>query len=304
MSPNALETSGFAALSDQVFVREADAQKEDAERGQPDVVVIYGWGDCLPQHVLKYAVGYRGLFPQAKQVVVLSPIAKAMFTSLKQRSSFMKPVVEATFPPGTDHTKDKKILIHAMSNTGAINFAATLNEYLHQYKKAMPHTLFVTDSTPGGTNLTWANLKRWSRAMALGTASWFPWPFVFTQSIWGLFLLFNQLYLWVRRRKHAGAWSRVAANDASYATKSAQRLYMYSKEDDLIGYEDIEEHAVEARAKGYAVSTKSFEGSGHVGHMRMHPEEYWATIGESWQRVMTAHPDGSVENEERGPANV
>lgn len=282
---------GFTALSDQVFVRDGDQTKE-AGTSDPSVVIIYGWGDGLPQHVAKYAVGFREMFPCAKQVVVLSPIAKAMFTDLKQRSSYMVPVVDAVFPPdaaAADAEKNKDsgtILIHAMSNTGAINYAATLNEYLQRYKKPMPHKLITLDSTPGGTDLTWSNLRRWSRAMALGTAKWFPWPFVLTQSIWGFFLLLNSLYLWLVRRGHAGAWSRVASNDHTYATKKARRLYMYSKEDDLIGYEDIEEHVAESKEKGYAADTKVFVGSGHVGHMRMHPEAYWTAIYDSWKRAV------------------
>lgn len=283
---------GFKGLSDQVFVRDGDEQVGVDGLAGPDIVAIYGWGDCLPQHVAKYADGFRAIFPRAKQVVVLSPIAKAMFTSREQRRGHMTPLVDYLFGSPDSTTKNagvaqsgSKILMHAMSNTGAINFAATLDAYLERFKRAMPHTLLVMDSTPGGTNLTWANLKRWSRAMALGTAKWFPWPFVVTQSIWGFFLLLNTLFLWLRRRQHAGAWSRIAANQETFATKNARKLYIYSKEDDLIGYKDIVDHAADSEKLGYEVDTKEFHGSGHVGHMRMHPEEYWAAIQQSWART-------------------
>lgn len=293
MPRKAPSIEGFDALSDQVFVRDGDADATSNGAANPDIVAIYGWGDGLPQHVAKYADGYRKLFPRAKQVVVLSPIAKAMFTSRGQRRGHMTPVVNYLFgsPDGKVAgvaPSGSKILIHAMSNTGAINYAATLDAYLERFKTAMSHKLIVMDSTPGGTNLTWANLKRWSRAMALGTAKWFPWPFVVTQSIWGFFLLLNSLYLWVRRLQHAGAWSRVASKQEAYATKDARRLYMYSKEDDLIGYKDIVEHADDSKKLGYAVDTKEFYGSGHVGHMRMHADEYWASIQQSWRRCSEA----------------
>ncbi|TQV91994.1 paxU protein [Cordyceps javanica] len=287
---------GFDSLSDQVFVRDGDLEAVTATKNHPDIVAIYGWGDCLPQHVAKYADGYRAMFPGAKQVVVLSPIAKAMFTSRKQRREHMTPVVNYLFgsPNASESTGvvqgDSRILVHAMSNTGAINFAATLDAYVERFKSPMPHTLFVMDSTPGGTNLTWANLKRWSRAMALGTAKWFPWPFVATQSIWAFFLLLNTLFLWVRRRQHAGAWSRIAAHQEAFATKRARRLYIYSKDDDLIDYRDIENHALESEQLGYAVDTKEFYGSGHVGHMRMHPDEYWPTIQRSWVNANPSEP--------------
>lgn len=292
---------GFDSLSDQVLVRNGDVEAAADGTTNPDIVAIYGWGDCLPQHLAKYADGYRALFPRAKQVVVLSPIAKAMFTSREQRRGHMTPVVNHLFgssnaSQGTGIARsDSKILIHAMSNTGAINFAATLDTYSERFKCAMPHTLFVMDSTPGGTNLTWANLKRWSRAMALGTAKWFPWPFVATQSIWAFFLLLNTFYLWVRRQQQAGTWSRIAANQEAFATKAARRLYMFSKDDDLIGYKDIENHASDSKTLGYIVDTKEFTGSGHVGHMRLHPDEYWAAIQQSWARTKVASAE-SIEN--------
>lgn len=284
MAENTSALPGFSALSKQIFVREGDETKP-AQLHDPDVVVIYGWGDCLPQHLAKYAAGYRKLFPAAKQVLVLSPIAKAMFTTLEQRSSHMALVLSAIGSDSSNEKQQPRTLIHAMSNTGAINFAATLNEHVRTFKEAMPHQLFIMDSTPGGTNLTWANLKRWSLAMTLGTFKWFPWPRLVTQWIWGFFLLANSFLLFLRRQKHAGAWSRVAANDEKFAVKSAQRLYMYSKEDALIGYKDIEEHAEEAKKLGYVTHTKVFKGSGHVEHMRMHTDEYWAAIEASWRKT-------------------
>lgn len=281
MAENTSAVPEFLALSKQVFLCEGDKTKP-TQLHDPDVVVIYGWGDCQLKHLAKYAAGYRKLFPGAKQVVVLSPIAKAMFTTLEQRSRHMALVISAI---GYDENTKPKTLIHTMSNTGAINFAATLNEHLQTFKKAMPHELFVMDSTPGGTRLTWANLKRWSLAMTLGTAKLFPWPMLVTQWIWGFFLLANSFLLFLRRQKHAGAWSRVAANDERFTVKTAQRLYMYSKEDPLIGYKDIEEHAEEAKKLGYVTHTKLFYGSGHVEHMRMHEDEYWAAIETSWRHT-------------------
>ncbi|KAM3517035.1 hypothetical protein NHJ13051_009350 [Beauveria bassiana] len=286
---------GFDSLSEQVFVRDGDAEavaNAPAQTG-PDVVVIYGWGDCLPQHVAKYADGYRAMFPRAKQVVILSPIAKALFTSREQKRGHMTPVVNHLFGSpdagrgaGAAQSNDT-ILIHAMSNTGAINAAATFDVYFERFQSAMPHSLFVMDSTPGGADFTWDNLKRWSRAMALGTAKWFPWPFVATQSIFALFLTLNALQLWLRRRQNAGAWSGGAAKQEMFATKRARRLFMYSKDDDLIGWEDIVTFAHDSERLGYAVDTEEFHGSGHVGHMRMHPDQYWAAIRQSWARTKT-----------------
>ncbi|KAM4063106.1 PaxU [Hirsutella rhossiliensis] len=268
---------GFSALSDQVFVRPGSVDVKPST-SDPDTVIIYGWGDGQGRHVAKYADGYRRLFPHAKQVVVLSPIIKGMFSDLRQRSEYMVPVVEAM-------GDEDSALVHAMSNTGAANYAATLHAYRLRNNEALPHQLLIMDSTPGSTDLTPSNVMRWSRAMAMGTASWFPWPTAVTQAIWGVFLCVHSLYWWMLGRESAGAWSRRAVNDERYEAKGARKLYMYSKEDELISWEDIERHAAETKERGWEAEAELFQGSGHVGHMRQSPAQYWTAIGRAWRRA-------------------
>lgn len=278
---------GFTPLNDQIYVRESDSQAP-AGSDHPEVVVVFGWGDGLPKHVAKFTDGYRVLYPHAKQILVLSPISKAMFSDHQQRSASMMPIVRSIWPedPALQQEKDPKILVHAMSNTGAVNYASLLNIYQQVYNRSMPHDLIVMDSTPGGTDFTRANLARWSRAMALGTAGWFPWPFAVTQAIWAFSLCINQVIGMIRRSEHAGAWARKAVNDTKFQTNATRRLYMYSKEDDLIGWEDIEDHVAEGRTLGWKSDVAVFEGSGHVQHMRVFGDKYWKYILDSWQRAV------------------
>ncbi|UNI18176.1 hypothetical protein JDV02_004460 [Purpureocillium takamizusanense] len=310
--------AGFTALSDQVFVRDATTSTasttSDGSDDDPTTVIIYGWGDGLPKHVAKYADGYRELFPAARQVVVLSPIARAMFSDLRQRAEHMEPVVKAVFggdddDEGTGTTSNKtegnssssnstrapRVLVHTMSNTGAVNYAATLHAYREAQQQQlrnnsttptpMPHDLLIMDSTPGSTEMSAANVSRWSRAMAIGTAAWFPWPRAATQAIWAAVLCLNALYAAVIGRESAGAWSRRAVNDGAYEAPAARKLYLYSREDDLIAWEDVEAHAAEARERGWEPDVELFEGSGHVGHMRRHPRQYWGAIRASWEKA-------------------
>ncbi|CAI4212004.1 unnamed protein product [Parascedosporium putredinis] len=256
---------GFTALSDQIYVRPGEEiVDKDAPVHGPRVVILFGWGDCIPKHVAKYTDGFRELFPHAKQIVVFAPIMRAMRLDVEQRTKNMIPVVKEAFPEGIDAEVDEdQVLFHVMSNTGGINYSATLNAYKQIHGRALPHRLAVYDSTPGSVIFTWENLKRWSYAMAIGTAGWFPWPFGLTQGIWGAFLL------------------RILAEE-EFKTKAARSLYLYSKEDDLILWEDIEGHIANYREAGYHGDAVMFEGSGHVGHMRQHPELYWKSIREAW----------------------
>ncbi|KAJ4146182.1 hypothetical protein NW754_001646 [Fusarium falciforme] len=279
MSPKLPMLPGFTAVSDQVLVREALPEQPPADH--PEAVVIYGWGDGLPKHVSKYAEGYRVLFPYSKQIIILSPISKAMFTSLDQRTEAMVPVLENLEKLLGD--RKSSVLIHAMSNTGAISYGTTLKAFQDKNSSAFPHQLLVLDSTPGSPWLSRRTLGNWSRAMSLGTANWFPWPFAVTQALWAGVLLVNATYQWITGTEPAGAFALRVVDDESFETKEAKRLYLYSKEDDLISYEDIEAYVAESKERGYVVRTELFDGSGHVGHMRKHPEQYWKAIEDAWK---------------------
>ncbi|PNH36857.1 hypothetical protein VD0004_g9908 [Verticillium dahliae] len=146
----------------------------------------------------------------------------------------------------------------------------------------MPHQLLVFDSTPGSPWLTWPSLQRWSRAVTISTANWFPWPFGVTQCIWGFILTVKVFAGWCVGREAAGAFALRVIDDENFETREARRLYLYSKEDDLITSDDIEMYIAESRQKGYQIRVEMFEGSGHVGHMRMHPQCYWKSIADSW----------------------
>lgn len=87
-------------------------------------------------------------------------------------------------------------------------------------------------------------------------------------------------------RQTPGAWSVQAVNQKEFESTGARRLYLYSKEDDLILWEDIEQHAAETRQLGRGVDAEVFGGSGHVGHMRMHPEQYWGAVARSWEEAV------------------
>ncbi|KAK3360464.1 hypothetical protein B0T25DRAFT_448780 [Lasiosphaeria hispida] len=278
---------GFTRLSEQVYMQPATVPTDlhTVDPSHPTTVIIYGWGDASPKHVSKYVDGYLRLFPHAKLVLIFSPILRAIIQHVDVRTRNMEPVLDAVF--GVDHTHpaehkiDDRILAHVMSNTGGINFASTLNAYLRRHSTTLPHRMLVCDSTPGSVDFM-SNLMPWSRAMALGVASWFPWPFVVTQFLAGGFLATLHGMGWVLGRTSAAEFSTGAVSDPAFSTTAARKLYLYSKEDDIIYWEDIEAHAALSRERGYAVDAEMFDGTTHVGHMRKHPEQYWAAIARTW----------------------
>ncbi|KAK4444579.1 hypothetical protein QBC34DRAFT_385104 [Podospora aff. communis PSN243] len=275
---------GFSALTDQIYVQTPPTSAVDPSH--PTTIVIYGWGDALPKHVLKYITGYRALFPTSRIVLVFSPILRALLQTLDARTANMQPVVDVLF--GTLSEKgialDGKTLMHCMSNTGGINLAATMNAYRTQHDEPLPYKMMVLDSTPGSTDF-WPNIGRWSRAMALGAAG-VPLPFFMLKGIAFGFLSTLQVVGWTIGRVSAAEYSVQAVNQPELSSMEAKRLYLYSKEDDIIHWQDIEAHAALARTLGYDVEMELFDGTPHVGHMREWPEQYWGKIKETWDGIV------------------
>ncbi|KAK7923490.1 PaxU [Apiospora marii] len=302
---------GFTRISDQIYIHHNNdnttTDRVDHDDSHPDKIIIYGWGDGRPKNVSKYIEGYRALFPGATIIVVLATTFKAAYQPLLERTQGMMPVIDAAFSEKhPQQNQPPRVLLHAMSNAGGINLASTLNAHLARHGVPLPHRVMVLDSVPGGV-VFHQQVGRWSRAMAIGMRRSLPrWvPQVVLQAVFYVFLWLNKFWEFVLRRHHAGAWSREAVNRHEMvavpppaATKKSstiageyhhsRRLYLYSKEDDIIGWEDIEEHAKDASKLGYHADTELFDGSGHVDHMRHHPQKYWASIERTWRKAHAA----------------
>jgi hypothetical protein len=273
----------YQAVNNQIYVRPSDSPSS-IPASSPTIIVLYCWGDSNPKHVAKYTAGYRTLYPLARMVVIFGPILRAITQTLPQRSATMAPAIDAIFGAGTDpdsHARDERVMTISMSNTGGINIASTLHAYKERFGRPMPYHLMICDSCPGSHDFL-RNYAPWSRAMALGAAKYFPWPFVVTQGIAVAFLAAVHGLAWVTGNQSAAEFSVNAINDESLSVKSAGKLYLYSKEDDIISWKDIEEQAADARSKGYDVVCEVFEGTPHVGHMKVHPEQYWGAIEKRW----------------------
>ncbi|KAI1643030.1 DUF829-domain-containing protein [Daldinia loculata] len=278
---------GFTPISDRIFIRNEDSSEttEKTPSDHPTTIIIYGWGDGHPKNVAKYVDGYNKLFPGARILMVISSTFAATYQSLDQRTKDMMPVVDTVFPTPDDDSA--RIILHIMSNTGGIYAAATLNAYQerHGKDKALPHHLCINDSTPGSLDFA-KEVGRWSKAMAVGTAKWFPWPFTVTQRIWWAFLYTMYLVEKVIGREPSGIYSCRVFLDHSIATPKAPRAYLYSKNDDIIWWEDVEAQAEVAKNRGYKTTLEMFDDSPHVGHMRVHPSRYWSTIENHWKSTI------------------
>jgi hypothetical protein len=61
------------------------------------------------------------------------------------------------------------------------------------------------------------------------------------------------------------------------------RLYVFSKNDEMVSWLDVKAHAEKARSLGMKVRTELFETSKHVAHARVDPSRYWGCVNEIWE---------------------
>jgi len=86
--------------------------------------------------------------------------------------------------------------------------------------------------------------------------------------------------------ENSASLGRRGLNNPELFATGSDRLYIYSKADELIGWEDVERHAVEAEDRGWYVHLKDFQDSSHCQHMRVHPDQYWSVVEKSWKTVV------------------
>lgn len=175
------------------------------------------------------------------------------------------------------------ILLHAFSNSGGINLAAVAEVYQQLYgpEALLPHRLLILDSTPGG-HVFWNEIGRWSAGIAVGLAPRVLLPRVILQMLtyawcilaFGLPSLFGY--------KNVAERVKGVLNDPSVLDITSHRLFLYSKKDQLIGYEDVEQYAAKNSERGFDVRLKRFDSSSHCQHARVHPLEYWGTVKAAW----------------------
>jgi len=71
--------------------------------------------------------------------------------------------------------------------------------------------------------------------------------------------------------------------DMKFWDNGVPRCYVYSKEDKMVVWGDVVEHAEVAREKGWKrVSVEEFEGSAHCGHLLVDEIRYWGIVERVW----------------------
>ncbi|TPX13610.1 uncharacterized protein E0L32_006081 [Thyridium curvatum] len=300
--------SGLRPVTDQIYVSHpsdpSDAAAADggpSRNDDPTAILIHGWGGASAKSISGHAAGYRKLYPGAKIVVVLSTPTLYLFRSYDACVRAMRRVVDEIFPTAENSKENEqpRLLVHVLSNTGLYFYSATLTAYRQRFGPGakLPHPLLALDSAPGGSDFS-ANVGRWTQATAIGLQRVSPLPYFATEKVCSLFWHANRTLELATGRENMHAIGPRVVNDADLESTDAMRLYLYSKEDALMGWEDIEKHGQEAEEKGYKTTRVMFAGSSHVSHMRAHPDKYWEAVSRSWSQAIEAQSTSAEPTEE------
>jgi hypothetical protein len=171
-----------------------------------------------------------------------------------------------------------ELLVHSFSNGGGTLLVEFAKMWVKRKGAPLPMRAQVMDSAPGKGG--------WKRSYAAIAVS-LP-RNLFTRvfggvAIWGFLVC---VFVWntVLGKENAMVVMARLLNDAELFDVRAPRVYLYSKVDAMVGFEEVEEHVAAAERAGRRVRAVCFEGSAHAGHVREDEGRYWGAVMEAWNR--------------------
>jgi hypothetical protein len=237
---------------------------------QPDLVILATWMGAAPRHIKKYIVGYRALFPDTSILLIRNDISDVTFRPKQVILRRIQPAV--TVVERAMEKKSPNIMIHMYSNGGCNQARILAQQWQEKHSRPLPISSMLLDSCPGIENYGTA-----LAAFIIALPKFFLVRYILLGFIHLVFIvhfvanrIFGAVSFLRRLRKDL--------NDPAMFPKSAPRIYIYSKTDEMVDWQDVESHAEDAREKGWDVKTERFEGSKHVGHLIADGKRYWNDV--------------------------
>ncbi|KAI9818207.1 MAG: hypothetical protein M1827_000832 [Pycnora praestabilis] len=247
----------------------------------PGTILLFPWLNASPQHIHKYITAHQLLHPTSRILLLTTSTADFLWYSHATTQHRLALAITAIL---ASPTYDEGVYVHAFSNGGAstlCNVAAAFRDAgtTRNGSGLLPMRALILDSAPGRAGLV-ASVDAF--AVSLPKAWYSPTRILGLLALWAIILLFYFISH-VLRLPNPIDIVRQQLNDPSLMRKDAGRMYIYSKEDKLVRWRDVQEHADEAERRGWRVKREVFRGSGHVGHARVEGQRYWGVVGALWE---------------------
>ncbi|KAI1713104.1 transmembrane protein 53 [Ditylenchus destructor] len=246
-----------------------------SENKEAPLVLLFGWAGCRDRYLSKYAKIYEENGCSTLRFTV--PISKVRCYSSYKR--FAAEVYEKALRERVIESSETKfpIYVHVFSMNGCSLFSALwdLLENVvngHYVKNSVKGIVF--DSSP-------ADVMPWQGATAVSFAT-FPPPHFgqlsrtsYRYALTAIFSM-HRAMVWLRSHfncdiyaEHFSFYHLIKFDDLP-----RRQLYLYSAADVLCSAHSIEHFQDVQRQLGHQVTSKKWENSPHVEHLRHHAEEY------------------------------
>lgn len=274
---NQTPLNDFTNLSSSIHLYQPPSRPGKEEQNEsPSLIVLCTWMGASLRHVKKYTAAYQRIYPTATILVIESALPDMLWRPTSTQQTRITPARDVLLAAQAE-TATPKILLHAFSNGGAntaTQLAASIAASSDVAKKST--SVFcgiILDSCPGRDTH--------GRAVRAISTTLPPSPVI---QILGAFLVHIYLVFLTLLRIFLGHESKVAKarrelNDEKVFGKKVPRLYIYSAEDEMIFWKDVQDHAEEARKKGFeGVYALPFQEGRHCAHVLKDEARYWGAV--------------------------
>ena len=269
-------------LSPSVYLYTPASKVHTSGTSEPRIIVLCAWMAAHPIHITKYIVGYQTLFPSSQILLIRSEVADIMYRSRAAIHRRIEPALTAIRSACSEEHSNPEILLHHFSNGGSQQSIVLLQEYLAEFRQLFPVHTRILDSCPGRGNF---------HRSYLALAASFDRQPAYLRWISSIFILTILCVYWILivplgiRNPIQAIWQGL--NDKSNI-RETRRVYIYSDTDNMVHWQEVEDHAGEAKEKGFDVQMEKFKGSGHAAHVRIGGgERYWNIVKSHWMSSTT-----------------
>lgn len=237
------------------------------------LILLFAWNAAAARHIAKYTLSYQRLFPTSR-ILLVRCYTSDMFTRSARYASLLSPALDVAH----QHARHGgEVLVHSFSNGGGNQVNEFAKAWKSRFGTLLPMRCQILDSSP--TKAPW--MKSHAAIVAGLPRSW-AWRW-FGGLLVHLLLLCTFVVNVLRRRENKMVVLCRELNDGEVFDKTVPRVYLYSRVDQMVGSEEVEEHAAIAKGRGWDVTMVRFEQSAHCGHVREDEGKYWGAILEAWK---------------------
>lgn len=239
--------------------------------------------DAREPHLAKYTAKFQALYPDSSILLVRSFVYHFVGPKFPGEIAPAVSVIRSIMGEDGGDSNRPEMLVHVFSNGGSTALKHLYELYAKSARQgespALPSHVTIFDSAPGRF--------QWSRSVTAFTMGVARSHFFVRLFVRVMAHLMSAVYWiltvpWGRAGFLERTW--LAHNVKTKNSTEVGRTYVYSKEDKLVNYKDVEEHAAQAREQGYKVTLEEFQGTAHVAHARGDEGRYWSIVRDTWDR--------------------